>query len=155
MAPSTWRAGLIGAALGAFLGLISVVPLLGCLVVPLSLILYVVIGILAALWMPAPRDAGPGAGAGAAAGALAGLGYGIASMIATPLAYTLMGGAQTAMRSLPPQLMEMYRQAGLDPQMFFSLPMVTLSAGLCCISNLVFAAILGAIGGAIAAAASS
>ncbi|HEY64885.1 MAG TPA: hypothetical protein G4O02_09975 [Caldilineae bacterium] len=155
MQRSTWQIGLIGALLGAGLGLLSAVPLIGCLAIPLALVLYAGVGVFAALRLPAPRSAGPGAGAGAVAGAITSLGYGLVNMIVTPLVFMMMGGPQAALRGLPPQLLDMYHQAGIDPQMIFSPLMVTLSAGLCCISNIVFAAILGAIGGAIAAAAAS
>ncbi|MCD6289276.1 MAG: hypothetical protein J7M34_02140 [Anaerolineae bacterium] len=157
MERDAFKVGIIGAIIGGILGLFSAVPLVGCVALPLALVLYVAIGVFAGLRVPPPRQAGPGAGAGAIAGVMAGLGYGLATMVVEPLVFTLMGGAQAAvrgLRSLPPQFLDMYRQAGLDPQMFFSLPMVTLSAGLCCLSSIVFAAILGAIGGAIAAAAS-
>ena len=149
------KVGLIGAVIGAVLGLLSAVPLVSCLALPFSLILYVGIGIFAGLRLPPPREAGPGVGAGAIAGALSGLGYGLANMIVTPLVFTLMGGAEAVLRSLPPQFLDMYRQAGLDPQMFFSPLMITLGAGFCCLSSIFFAAILGAIGGAIAAAAAT
>jgi len=138
--------------LGAGLGLLSAIPLLGCLALPLSLVLYVVVGIFAALQLPAPRQSGPGAGAGAVASALAGLGYGIVNMMVTPILFSLMGGAEAAVQSLPPQLLELYRQAGLDPQQFLSPLVIAASAGLCCLSNFVFAAIFGAVSGAITAA---
>ncbi len=152
MPPNALKIGLIALGLGTGLGLFSIVPIAGCLALPLSWVLYVAMGVLAALQLPTPRQARPGAGAGAMAGALAGLGYGIVNMIATPILFSLMGGAEAAVQSLPPQLLELYRQAGLDPQQFLSPLVITASAGLCCISNFVFAAIFGAISGAITAA---
>jgi hypothetical protein len=110
MQRSIMKVGLIGIVMGAGLGLFSAIPLLGCLALPLSLVLYVVVGIFAALQLPAPRQTGPGAGAGAAAGALASLGYGVVSMIVTPLMFMLMGGTEAAIQSLSPQLMDVYRQ---------------------------------------------
>ena len=149
------RIGLLGAVIGAALGLLSLIPLLGCLALPLALILYIGIGVFAALRLPSPRSVGQGAGAGAITGALAGFGYGLVLTVTTPLMFTLTGGAEAMIQGLPPQLMEMYRQAGVDPQLLFNPLMVTFSAGLCCIGGVVLAAILGAISGAIAAAAAS
>ncbi len=151
MPRGTLRTGLIGAALGAGLGLVSVIPVVGCLALPLTLILYAGIGIFAALQLPPPRAPSLGAGVGAITGALSGLGYGLINMIVTPLMFIMMGGPQEIVQDLPPQLLGMYRQAGLDPHMFFTPFTVTLSTGLCCLSSVVFAAMLGAIGGVITA----
>lgn len=152
MPPNAWKIGLLALGLGIGLGLFSIVPIAGCLALPLSWVLYVAMGVLAALQWPALRQVGPGAGAGAIASALAGLGYGAVNVIAAPILFSLMGGAEAAVQSLPPQLLELYRQTGLDPRQFLSPWLIAASAGLCCISNLVFAALLGAISGAIAAA---
>lgn len=152
MPPNALKIGLLALGLGIGLGIFSVIPLVGCLAFPLSWVLYVVMGVVAALQLPAPRQSGPGAGAGAIAGALAGLGYGAVNMIATPILFSLMGGAEAAVQSFPPPLLELYRQAGLDPRQFLSPLVIAASAGLCCISNFVFAAILGAISGAVTAA---
>ena len=52
------KAGLIGAAIVLVLNLIGIVPVIGCIGLPLELVAYVVIGALAALWMtPRARPA--------------------------------------------------------------------------------------------------
>jgi hypothetical protein len=152
MPPNALKIGLLALGLGIGLGLFSVVPIVGCLALPLSWVLYAALGVLAALQLPVPRQPGSGAGAGALAGALAGVGYGTVNVIAAPILFSLMGGAEAAVQGLPPQLLEFYRQAGLDPRQFLSPWVITASAGLCCLSNFVFAAILGAVSGAITAA---
>ena len=66
------KAGLIGAVIVLVLNLIGIIPVIGCIGLPLELVAYVVIGALAALWMTPRREAGRAAGQGALAGLIAG-----------------------------------------------------------------------------------
>ena len=68
------KAGLIGAAIVLVLNLIGIIPVIGCIGLPLELVAYGVIGALAALWMTPRREAGRAAGQGALAGLIAGRG---------------------------------------------------------------------------------
>lgn len=154
MSRDVWIICLIGLGAGAFLALASLIPFVGCLALPCTLLLYAVFGAVAALRLPQPREAGRGAGTGALAGLSVGLGYTVMNTILTPLVMTMMGGPQGLSSALPPQILEMYRQAGIDPAMILSPGMLIVGTILCGISNLVFAAIIGAIAGLIAAAAS-
>ena len=52
------KAGLVGAAIMLVLNLISLVPALGCIALPLELIAYIAVGALAALWMMPRREPG-------------------------------------------------------------------------------------------------
>ena len=65
------KAGLIGAAIVLVLNLIGIIPVIGCIGLPLELVAYGVIGALAALWMTPRREAGRAAGQGALAGLIA------------------------------------------------------------------------------------
>ena len=88
------KAGLIGAAIVLVLNLIGIIPVIGCIGLPLELVAYVVIGALAALWMTPRREAGRAAGQGALAGLIAGAVSGIVRAILTPVSMQLSGGTR-------------------------------------------------------------
>ncbi len=147
------KAGLIGAAVAVVFSLLGLVPCLGCITSVLALVLYVGVGVLAATWMRPPRDPGKGAGSGAVAGLITALGGGITSVIVSAVRFTV-GGGQAAIRrqfdQLPPQLLEQWRDLGLDPGMMARPGWAIGSSVLCCGLRLLLAAALGAAGGAIA-----
>ena len=69
---SNWlKAGLIGAAVIVLLGIMGILPCVGCVTWILVFVTYGCAGALAAYWMPPGRQPGPAAGHGALAGAIA------------------------------------------------------------------------------------
>ena len=151
MSPSL-KAGLIGAAVAVVLALLGLIPCLGCIASILALVLYVVVGVLAANWMEPPRDAGKGAGGGAVAGLITALAGGITNLVASVIRFTVGGGQAAIMgqfRNLPPELREPFGDLGVDPGTLASPVWAIGSSALCCGLGLLLAAALGAAGGAI------
>ncbi len=154
------KAGLIG---GGVLSLLTILTsLLGllpegiggliscCLCLPLMLLAYPGVGVLAALWLPVPRTAGDGAKEGALAGVIAGAIDGLISVIMT---LTVGAGAyQQAIQQLPPESLQALEEMGLS-QLFSST--AGLAAMGCCggLIGILWAAAWGAVGGAVFAAA--
>ena len=152
------KAGTAGAAAIIVLNLVGLIPIpcLGCIVGILGLLAYVGAGALAAYWLPPTRTAGDGAGAGAIAGFVAGIVGGIVNMIIAILRFAISGGPGAAMRQmgqLPPEVMRQLYDAGVDPRIFASIGGVIGFGAVCCVLSFVLAAVLGAIGGVIFAAA--
>ena len=56
------KAGLIGAVIVLVLNLVGIIPVIGCIGLPLELVAYGVIGALAALWMTPRRRGRPRGG---------------------------------------------------------------------------------------------
>lgn len=150
------KAGAVGAGVIIVLNLIGLIPCVGCVTCILGLLAYVGAGALAAYWLPPVRTAGQGAGAGAIAGVVAGIVGGIVNTIIAALQFAISGGAGAMMRQmeqLPPEVMSQLYQAGFDPTIFASIGGVIGVSAMCCVVGFVLAAILGAIGGVIFAAA--
>ena len=147
------KAGLIGAGVAVLLALLGLVPCLGCITSILGLVLYVVVGVLAANWMEPPRDVGKAAGGGAVAGLITGLVGGMANVIISTVRFTV-GGGQAAMvrqlEQLPPDVLEQLRDLGVRPGAFASPGWAIGGSAICCGLGLLLAAALGAAGGAIA-----
>jgi len=101
--------------------------------------------------MPAPRNAGTAAGQGALAGTLAGLIGGIVYALLATVQVALTDTA-TILSAVPPESLEQMRQAGIDPSVLAGPGLGAFTGSFCCLGGLFFAAILGAIGGAIFAA---
>jgi hypothetical protein len=149
------KAGLVGAIVAAVLAALTLVPCLGCIASIVGLFWYIGVGVLAAYWLTPPRTTGDGAGAGAVAGVVTALVGGLVSMVVNAIQFSLMGGQAAIMSQMPPDALNQLRDAGIDPGIFASVGgIVAISAG-CCMIGLVLAAILGAIGGAVMAAARS
>jgi len=148
------KAGLIGGAALVIITLSGLIPVVGCVSLPLTVIAYVAVGSLAAYWLSPRREAGPAAGQGALAGLIAGLISGLVNAILTPLGLAMSGGTETLIAQLPPETLQQLEQAGIDPAALFgggTLAGVTL---LCCLpAGLLLGAGLGALGGVILAAA--
>jgi hypothetical protein len=150
------KAGAVGAGVIILLNLIALIPCAGCITCILGLLAYVGAGALAAYWLPPTRAAGQGAGAGAIAGVVAGIVGGIVNMIIAALQFAISGGPEAAMRQmgqLPPEVMDQLYQAGVDPMLFASIGGVIGVSAMCCVIGFILAAVLGAIGGVIFAAA--
>jgi len=152
------KAGLIGGVVLSVLTILTSVssllsPEVGCVVgcclcIP-SLLAYLGIGALAALWLPAPRTAGTGAKEGAIAGVVAGAINGLISVVMTVATGT--GMYQQAFQQLPPESLYALEEMGL-------MNLFSSTAGLaalgCCggLVGILWAAVWGAVGGAILAA---
>jgi len=152
------KAGAVGAGVLVVLNLIGLIPCVGCITCILGLLAYVGAGALAAYWLPPTRTAGEGAGAGAIAGVVAGIVSGIVNMIIAALQFAISGGPGAMMKQmsqLPPEVMRELHQAGVDPSIFAgtSIAGVIGLSAMCCVITFTLAAVLGAIGGVIFAAA--
>jgi len=152
---SPWlKAGLIGGAVLVVLDLLSLIPCVGIVTCILMLVVYFGIGVLAAYWIPPVRMAGQAAGQGALAAALAALVGGVVNTIISAVQMALTDKS-AILAQIPAESLEQLRQAGIDPSTFIG-PGAGVGVGsLCCITGLIFAAILGAVGGAIFAAVKS
>jgi hypothetical protein len=148
------KAGLIGAAIALFLNLVGIIPVIGCIGLPLELIAYIAIGALAGFWTVPPRTTGRAAGQGALAGLIAGIASGIIRTILTPLSMKLSGGTSAMLSQLPPESLQQLQQAGLDPNVLFGGGTMAGLVLICCLPlGLLLGAGLGALGGLIFAAA--
>jgi len=148
------KAGLIGAVIVLVLNLIGVIPVIGCLGLPLELLGYVVIGALAALWMTPRRETGRAAGQGALAGLIASAVSGIVRAILTPVSMRLSGGTAAILSQVPPDSLQALQQAGIDPNVVFGGGTMAGLVLVCCLPlGLLLGAGLGALGGLIYAAA--
>ncbi len=143
------KAGLVGGGVAAILSFTTFIPCLQCLSVPLMFLAYAMAGALAAYWTPKPRTAGDGAAAGAVAGAVAGAIGGIAWMIVSAVAYSVLGGADYMVRNLPPEMLQMFRDYGLDPLAVFAPSVVNAVNAGCCALMFLVAVGIGALTGAI------
>jgi hypothetical protein len=149
------KAGLIGAGVGLVLSLIGLIPFVGCCTGIIGLLVYAGVGVLAAYWLTPPRSAGAGAGAGAIAGLISGVGGSVVTTISA-IVQGIMGTTTNAVSFIDPQIMQQLIDAGIDPDMFAMFAGVgggILGGAMCCVGSLAIGAALGAIGGAIMAAA--
>lgn len=148
------KAGLIGAAIVLVFNLVGIIPVIGCIGLPLELVAYVAIGALAAFWMTPRREAGRAAGQGALAGLIAGAVGGILRAILTPLSIKLSGGTSAILSQLPAESLQSLQQAGIDPNVIFGGGTMAGLVLVCCLPlGLLLGAGLGALGGLIFAAA--
>lgn len=151
------KAGLIGIGVLVVLSLIGLVQILNCITLPLTVVTYVVVGVLAASYMTPRREAGAAAGQGALAALVASFGGGLVAFVinllraATGRAYEVTD----LLRLLPPEILLQLRDLGISPNLVSGVGGVGFAAvcgSACCLTGIVFAVILGAIGGAIYAA---
>jgi hypothetical protein len=149
------KAGLVGAVVAAVLAVLNLVPCLGCIASIVGLLWYIGVGVLAAYWLLPPRTTGDGAGAGAIAGVVTAFVGGLVNIVVNAVQFSIMGGQSAILSQMPPESLRQLRDAGIDPGIFASVGgILAISAG-CCMIGLVLAAVLGAIGGAVMAAAKS
>jgi hypothetical protein len=152
---SAWlKAGLVGVVILIVLNLIGQIPFVGCITAPLSLAAYIVVGLLAASYLPPKREAGYAAGQGALAAIIAALGGGIASLGIGVIRAALGGVYQGAQifAQLPPEIRYQLRDLGVNPELFAGrtgIGSAMICGSVCCLGGIVFAAVLGAIGAAI------
>jgi hypothetical protein len=148
------RAGLIGAGILLVLSLLSLVPLVSCISPILQIVAFIGIGALAGSYLPPRREGGRAAGQGAIAGLIAGLVGAVVSTLLAGVGLATAGGTAAILQQLPPETLQQFEQAGLDPAMFVNTGTVVGATALCCLpAGLIAGALLGALGGLIYAAA--
>jgi hypothetical protein len=150
--PGWLKAGLIGAAALVLLNLIGLIPFLGCVTLPLTIVVYAVVGGMAASYMPPVRTAGQGAGQGALAALVAALIGGFVGLIIAVIQASLGDTAQI-LSQLPPEALQAVKDAGIPPDLLAGLGGASICGSVCCGIGMLIAAILGAVGGGIFAAA--
>ena len=156
---SAWlKAGLIGGGILFVLDLIGQIPLVGCCTWILMLIVYVVVGVMAASYMLPPRDTGKAAGQGALAAVMAAFIGGLFNLIFS-VVRALIWSQTTQMgqvwAQLPPEIRYQFRELGISPDFLGGIGGVSICGSICCVTGLIVAAILGAVGAAIYAASKS
>ncbi len=157
---SGWlKAGLIGLGILVVLGLLGLIPFIGLCTIPLRWITYIVVGVLAASYMLAPRDTGEAAKQGALAAVVASAGGGLVNLVITMIGAATGGAAQFTQifQEMPPEVMQQLRDSGIPPELLFG-PGGTAAGGaaaiggaaicgsMCCVGGIVLAAALGALG---------
>lgn len=145
------KAGAIGAGVAIILTLLGLIPLIGCCVSILTLVLWIAVGVLAGYFgsKSGPAlTAGEGAKAGAVAGAITALGGGIVSTLIS-IVRVALGQTTQALSQIPPDQLRQLRDAGIDPALFTSAGGVIGIASCCCVLGILIAAALGAGGGAL------
>jgi hypothetical protein len=142
------KAGGVGAGILLVLNLLGLIPCVGCITLILSLLVYVGVGVLAALWMPAPRDGASGAKNGAVAAIVAGLVSGVVNMVLAGIQFAISGTSQMtqAINDLPPDQAAALAELGISPAALGIGAVLGLTAG-CCLIGMLIAAGLGAAGG--------
>jgi hypothetical protein len=143
------RAGLIGGAAAVVVALLGLIPVCGCFSWLLTLVVFLGSGLLAARWLPAPRQAGPAAAEGAIAGVIAGAANLVINMLLAPLGVALSGGPQSVLSQVPAEYLKALADAGIDPSSLVNTGSILGVAACCGIVGVVFAAGLGALGGVI------
>ena len=146
------KAGLIGGAMLVVLDLLGLVPVLGCLSLPLQLLGYIGIGILAGFWLAPRREGGRAAGQGAVAGLIAAAISGIVSVVLAAVSLALSGGSQAILSQLPTESLDALKSAGIDPNAVINPGTTAGLTAICCVPvGLLLGAGLGALGGLILA----
>ena len=151
------KAGLIGGAVALILTLLAQIPVnyVCCVCTVTTWLVYAGTGVLGAVFLPPPRDAGSGAGAGAIAGLIGGSASGLV-WIFILIIELLMTGTSDIMQNLDPQTMRQIKDLGWDPTTVAWLSGgagMAIAGGGCCLANLAIGAGLGAVGGVIFGAA--
>ena len=149
---SSWlKAGLIGGAVLVVLDLLGLIPCVVFITWILMPVAYAGIGVLAAYWLPPARAAGQAAGQGALAAVLAALIGGVVNAIILTVQYAVVN-TSAILSQIPAETLQQLQQAGIDPASLVGPRAGALCGSGCCITGLVLAAILGAVGAAIFAA---
>jgi hypothetical protein len=146
--PAWLRAGLIGAGILIILDLIGLIPFIGCVTIPFTLLAYALIGAMAASYLPPMREVSAATGQGALAASLAALGGGLVSLLIAAIQAS-SGSMAQVLAQLPPELRRQLLESGIDPNLFLGPVGATIGGGMCCTIGILFAAVLGAVGGAI------
>jgi hypothetical protein len=151
--PVGLKVGAIGGAVSGAVALLNMLPgpyfCLACIILILYLLTFLGSGVLAAYWLPPPKNVAVGARAGAIAGAVAGFSGGVVNTIIVVVRSAL--GEKLLAETQVGQLVDMGFHSGLLD--FLLGPIGSGVVGTaCCVGGLVIAAALGAMGGVILAA---
>ena len=162
---SAWlKAGLIGGAILFVIDIIGQIPIICCCTPLLMLIVYIMVGVMAASYMPPPRDTGKAAGQGALAAVVASVIGGVINLIISVIRAVFWSTSQVgqAWTDIPPDVRYMLRDMGIEPEFIaeFSnfaggIGGTTVCGSICCLGGVIIAAMLGAIGAAIYTASKS
>ena len=149
------KAGLIGGVIAVVLALIGLIPCVGGLIACFgTLLLWIGVGAWAvSLGGKEIQTAGEGAGAGAVAGAVTAAIGGVVNIVIGLARAAIFGAtaAASTLSQIPPEAWRALRDLGIDPSLF-----VRWTAGFggalvggtfCCLTGIVIAVILGALGG--------
>ncbi|MBE7471101.1 MAG: hypothetical protein DPW09_23450 [Anaerolineae bacterium] len=142
------KAGGVGAGILLVLNVLGLIPCVGCITLILSLLVYAGVGVLAALWMPAPRDGASGAKNGAVAAVVAGLVSGLINMVLAGIQFSISGTSQMTqvINDLPPDQAAALAELGISPAALGIGAVLGITTG-CCLIGVLIAAGLGAAGG--------
>lgn len=149
------RAGILGAAASVVLSLLALIPFFGCLIMPISLFLYLGVGMLAAYLQMRRRPHTSKqrlAQLGFLAGLVTGLVDGVVGLATVPLALPLTGGSGAILAQLPPSISDLIAGLGLAPADVFSTAGIFVLAALMALLTIVLATLLATLGSLIYAA---
>ncbi len=162
---SAWlKAGLIGGAILFFVDIIGQIPFICCCTPLLMLAVYIGVGAMTASYMPLPRETGKAAGQGALAAVVASFIGGVINLIIMVIRSIFWSTSQVGQiwTDLPLEVQFMLRDMGLEPEMVNDLSSIaggiggtTVCGSICCLGGILIAAMLGALGALIYAAAKS
>ncbi len=142
------KAGLIGGGILIVLQLIGLIPLLGCVTLPLTFVVFIVTGALSASYTPPIRQPGQGAGQGLLAALISQLVGGVVGLAVT-IIQASTGATARAISQIPPQALQQIRDLGIPARMLFGTAGASIIGSICCVIGIVIAVGLGAMGGAI------
>lgn len=147
------QAGLLGGALAAFVGLLTLLPYVGlCLSLPLYPVVFFLVGFAVVRLSDGVLDVGEAAAGGAAAGLIASVIGGLAAMFLAPIRLGIGGGPEDLTRMLSPEMVQRLVDRGLDPVMVMDFA-GGIGAGMaCCGAQILTGAMLAALGAALSAA---
>ena len=162
---SAWlKAGLIGGAILFFVDIIGQIPFICCCTPLLMLAVYIAVGVMAASYMPLPRETGKAAGQGALAAVVASFIGGVVNLIIMVIRAIFWSTSQVGQvwTDMPPDMRNMLRDMGIEPEFINELSGfaggiggTTVCGSICCLGGILIAAMLGALGGMIYAAMKS
>jgi hypothetical protein len=149
---SGWlKAGLIGGGILIVLQLIGLIPLLSCVTLPLTFIALIVVGALAASYLPPVRQVSHAAGQGLLAALISELVGGVVGLVIA-IIQAASGVTARALSQIPPEALQQLQDVGIPMSMLAGVAGASIVGSICCVVGIVIAAVLGAIGGAIYAA---
>jgi hypothetical protein len=146
------KAGLIGGGVLIVLNLLGLVRVVSfsCFILPLQLLAYVGIGLLAGYWLAPRRAGGKAAGQGAIAGLLAAAIGGFVSIALAPVSLSLAGGPAAILSQIPAESLQAWSELGIDPSSIINGGTTAGLTAICCVPvGLLLGAGLGALGGLI------
>jgi hypothetical protein len=152
------KAGLIGGVIAVVLALMGQIPCLGALIACFAcfgtLLLWIGVGAWAvSLGGKEIETAGEGAGAGAIAGAVTAVIGGVVNIVIGLARAAIFGATEAAgaLSQIPPEAWRALKDLGIEPSLFVHWTAgfggALVGGSLCCLTGIVMAVILGALGG--------